>query len=212
MSTRGAMVTEIEGDLGRTDLTAYIATKISQAIKQYHARRFSFNLSRDTTIATVVDQHGYTTCAGDFTALADVIEFENVSINDSNQIYTLEHVRYPELANYLRNDDSSGIPTCWTWYAGEFLVYPKPDAVYTINFDAHYKVAEPASDGETGNKWMTDAYDLIMHSAKRRIYQSRIRNPGLANADSVAEQEALLNLHETTVSIESTDKIKGTRF
>ena len=205
MSTRATMEAEIAGDLGRSDLTAYITTKIEAAIDLHKKHRFWFNDSRSMTITTVAGTTEYTPSD-------EIIELDEVSIIDGTNNHVLDYVTYINLADSLRSNTSQTRPYSYTRYAKKVILYPPPDAVYTVNLDGLFGAVKPATDTEANNVWMVEAYALIMHTAKRMIYQSRIRNPGLAQADGMAEKEALDDLWVKTSKRRSSGCIEGTPF
>ena len=188
MSTLGTMKQEIADDLGRSDLSSYIATCISRAIEREQTTRYWFNESRDLTFSTVAGTYTYDTfSSGPVTSLDDVLTIDYLWVEDGTSRWLLENVPYDQIEASLYQSTQSK-PYMWTEYGQKIWLYPIPNDTYTIRASAHYKVAEPSSDSETGNVWMTDGYSMIMNLAKAIIYSSRVRDVNKAQIDNLAYQ------------------------
>ena len=62
------------------------------------------------------------------------------------------------------------------WIDQELSFYTVPNAPRTIRLVGALKKAAPASDGETGNVWMTEAFELIRCHAKGLLYSHVIKS------------------------------------
>lgn len=188
MSTLGTMKQEIADDLGRSDLSSYIATCISRAIEREQTTRYWFNESRDLTFSTVAGTYTYDTfSSGPVTSLDDILTIDYLWVEDGTSRWLLENVPYDQIEASLYQSTQSK-PYMWTEYGQKIWLYPIPNDAYTIRASAHYKVAEPSSDTETGNVWMTDGYSMIMNLAKAIIYSARVRDLNKAQVDNLAYQ------------------------
>ena len=185
MTTLGTMKDEIAGDLGRSDLSSYIETCIKRAIEQEQRTRYWFNVTRDLAFTTTAGTYRYSSfSSGPITNFSDVIGIDAVWLEESNGTrHELVQSSYEDIEALTDNTNSRGRPRDYAVRNNEIWLYPIPDQAYTIRVAAHYRVAAPASDTETGNPWMTHAYSVILPLAKSIIYQSRVRNYNAAKAD-----------------------------
>jgi len=214
MSTLADMKAEIAADIGRSDMTDYIATVISKAIARMQRKRFWFNETRDLTFDTVAGTYQYDTfTSGPVTSLDDVLEIDDVWLEDGG-IRKAPLVRIPyEDMEYLTDSNSSqGRPYNWCRYGKKLWLLNKPDQAYTMRVAGHYKVAEPSSDTETDNVWMNDGYDMILSLAKTILYQSRVRNEKFAALDYTAFQAEYRRLRAESTDRMASGFIKPTEF
>lgn len=217
MSTLGAMITRIAGDLGRSDLSSAngpIQVAIQDAITFYQPQKFFFNDNDHVTFNTVVDQIEYDDDDTSTVEWTDWYDLKDIFLEEaSGKRHKLIEKDYDEIMLLTDSESSSSRPTNYCRYAESLYLYPKPDlATYLIRPSGHYKIAYPASSGEASNPWMTKAYDLILHSAKRRLYSDRIKNQKMANDMGSAELLALEQLHDQTVKKRRTSRIKSKPF
>lgn len=210
MTTLGAMTTEIEGDLGRTDFSGtngVIETKIREAILFFQPQHFYFNDNDALSYNTVVNQVKYTDTY-EWYDLKEVF-LENVA----GQRYVLTLKDYSNIMILTDGSSSSSQPLSYARYLEATYLYPKPNlATYTIRQAGHYKIDPPASSGEAANPWMTKAYDLIMHEAKRRIYVDRLKDRDKANSQAAMVAVALEQLNDQTVKKRRTSRIRSNPF
>jgi len=213
MSTLGTMKQEIAGNLGRSDLSSYIATYIDRAIEREQTTRYWFNESRDLTFSTVAGTYTYDTFStGPVTSLDDVLTIDYLWVEDGTSRWLLENVPYDQIEASLYQSTQSK-PYMWTEYGEKIWLYPIPNDTYTIRASAHYKVAAPSSDTETGNVWMTDGYSMILSLAKALIYSAHIRDMNKAQMDNIAYQaEKSRLIAETNRRLGVNQPIDPTRF
>ena len=212
MTTLAQMKAEIAADLGRSDLTTYIASAISDAIEEHQSMRFWFNESRNMVLETTSGTARYSSLtSGPVSSLDDVVQIDSIWSEDGQNRYRLSERPYEEL-ELMDGATTTSRPWEWTRYGSELWLYPTPDDTYTIRIFGHYKVAKPASDSETGNVWMTTAYRMILAYAKSRIYQRRIRNPEFAQADWLDYQAQLHRLIAEGGKKLGSGFIEATRF
>lgn len=217
MTTLGAMITRIAGDLGRTDFSSangVIQTAIEEAIAFYQPQSFFFNDNDNITFNTVAEQSAYDDDDTTIVEYTDWYNLKTIMLEEaSGRVHELTPMDYVELRMLTDTESSSSMPTHYCRYAEKIYLYPKPDlATYEINPVGHYKIAAPATSGEILNPWMTKAWDLIMHSAKRRIYMDRLKDVGKAQIQGTLEIGALEQLVDQTGKKRRTGRIKSDRF
>lgn len=210
MTTRAIMKAEIADDLTRSDLNDAIASAINSAIQFYQVRRFYFNESRDLTFSTVIGQARYATA--DSQNIPKFITLDGVfaAVNGHNRELCPMGVQSFEILN--DNSASTGEPYSYCYFNVGFGLYPIPNAVYVVRPIGHVLKDAPADDAETGNVWMTDAYQLIRRRASADVALTKMRNTGLAQVLALAGDAELERLVEETSRRVATGKIKATSF
>lgn len=200
MTTLGAMISEIESDMERSDTTA-IRTKIAAAIRQYSPKRFWFNESRSVTFDTVAstDIYSFTTIGTEFYKIDGI--FITIAAGDVRE---LQRVDYSYLERTASADTTTGEPDVYAYINRAIRLWRNPDAIYSTRILGHVKLAAPATDDEADNLWMTEAYDLIMCRAKAELYAHRYEDPNNAAVMQQAEASALKRLLGNT-----TDKVQA---
>lgn len=217
MSTLGEMITDIQTDIGRTDLSATngpIHNKILAAISDLQPKRFFFNEDDTQTFPTVANQVRYgdddVPDAPDWT---DWYQLDQVFLEESSgQRHTLLPMDFEELKLLTDTPSGSSRPVRYARRNDAMYLYPKPDAVYTIRLSGHYKVEPPESSGEANNKWMTKAYYAVKHLAKAKLYAQLIRNFDMAKAEMMEHANQLDLLYVATTNKKATGKIQPTQF
>lgn len=217
MTTLGTMITKIEGDLGRTDFSSAngpIQMAIQEAIEFYQPQSFYFNDNDHITFNTVVDQVEYDDDDTATVEWTDWYDLKDIFLEEaSGKRHKLVEKAYDEIMLLTDTESSSSRPTSYARYAESLYLYPKPDlATYLIRPSGHYKIAYPASSGEASNPWMTKAWDLILHGAKRRLYIDRLKDVDKAKMQGLMEASALEQLHDQTVKKRRTSRIKSKPF
>lgn len=208
MTTLAAMIAEIESDTERSDTTA-IRSKISAAIRHYQPTRLFFNESRDVTFTTVIGQTEYTFASDIGT---EFYKIDGVWLTQGTNVYQLRRCDYRALEILLDGNSTSSQPTSFAWIDRQMRLYPEPNDAYTVRVTGHIKLAAPASDAESGNAWMTEAYDLIMARAKAELYAHRWEDPANAQIMRVAEMDALDRLVGAGAMKIGTGNIRPTQF
>lgn len=169
MTTLATMKARIASDLARPDLTTQIGSAIEDAIDHFRTTRFYFNETRDETFATVVDQAVYS--SSDDSAIPLFFAIDEIFLVNSGQNRRLKRDDPQELEWMSDTTGTSGEPYRWAWFDQSIRLYPIPDSTsYTIRPVGAIEKASPASEDETGNVWMTDAYSLILCRAKWELY------------------------------------------
>jgi hypothetical protein len=203
MSTKQAMIAEIESDTERSDTTA-IGLKIDAAIRFYQPKRFWFNESRDVTFDTVAStaSYSYSTIGSEFYKL------DGVFLTSGSEVIELCRANYTDLETA---DADTGVPSRYAYVNRALRIHSSPDDVYAVRLTGHIKIAVPATAEEAANAWFTEAYDLIMAHAKAELYAHRWEDPASASVQQViaaAELQKLLSATHDNVALghlEATD-------
>ena len=202
----------IADDLARPDLATQIAAAITEAITHYATTRFYFNETRTTTFDTVAAQSTYD--VDDDANIPLWLEIDQMYVTDSGgSVFPLgQQSDIVDLQWLLGNGAASGRPHSWAYYDQSFVFYPIPDDVYTITPIGHIEIAEPASDSEASNKWMTEAYELIRCRAKAYLFAHVIHQAEEAGLAQQAEQQALDRLLSKTARKTGVGRIYSSEF
>lgn len=94
----------------------------------------------------------------------------------------------------IQQSTLTGRPTAWAESDGAILLYPIPDAIYTLSLYGIADLGVPAST----NEWTTEAYELIANSAAKRMCMQYLRDPEGAAIYKLAEADALSQLRAET--------------
>lgn len=190
MTTRADMIAEMESDMERSDSAAFI-NKINAAIRQYQPKRFWFNESRSVTFNMVAstDTYSFATIGTEFYRIDGVF----VAIA-SGDVREMDRVDYSAIEAMADSDTTTGEPSVYAYVARGLRFWRPPDDTYSARLVGHVKLAPPASDDETDNLWMDEAYDLIMCRAKAELYAHRYEDPNQAAIMRAAETDALSRL------------------
>lgn len=211
MTTLTVLKARIADDLDRTDISSQIASAITDAIEHYKNDRLFFNETRSSTFVTVAAQSRYT--VADDTDIPLWFDLDAVFMTDSTR--EIDMAQYdPVQMEYLLGQTSpgSGLPYAYAYFDSSFWFYPVPDDVYTVRPMGAIEKAAPASDGETGNVWMTEAFELIRCRAKVYLAAHVINDPNLAMIMTQAEQSALERLQRKTSKRIATGRIEPTAW
>lgn len=209
MTTLALLKAEIADDLERSDLTTEIAAEIPRAIRHYQTRRFWFNESRDETFSTVSGQRLYS--SSDDAAIPKFITLDQVTLLYGTSLEDLERIQPREWEGLVANG-ATGRPTCWTYFNRQIGLYVIPDAAYTVRLIGHIMLDAPASDSETGNLWMTEAFDLLRARVCAMLYLRKLRRPDLAQGHRLVEEDELKRMHIESASRIGTGYIIPTEF
>jgi len=212
MSTLAIMKARIADELSRSDLTSQIALAISDAIAAYEDERFLFNESRNVVFSTTASQEFYDSTDAAAIGTINKIDYAVVTVNGD-----VQELRYqtPEDMEHLSDGvPATGAPWDYTFYDQQIRLYPTPDAAYTVRFAANVIAAAPASDGETGNPWMTYAERLIRSRAKNELALHVTKDMEEAQRMAVAVQEAYDQLKGRTNMLTQTPggRVKSMEF
>jgi len=193
MTTRDTMVGRIQDETRRTDanFTAIIVEHIEDAITLYQSKRLWFNESRDVTFSTVADQPEYDFGAGlDITT--EFYQIDKAVLEEASKDYTLDPRPYTELETLIDGSSTSSRPGNYAYVNRALVLYPVPDAVYTVRLTGHVKLAAPAAGSTTGNEWMTEAFSLIHFRALGSLFDTVIHGQGSLEKAAIAYQREAL--------------------
>ncbi len=209
--TFNGLVAQIADDLARSDLTTQIGDAILTAIKTRKVRRWYWNETRTTTFATVAGQSNYATA--DNPNIPLFLEIDDFFVTDSSgSVWPMGEQSDPlDLQWLLGNGASTGRPYEWAYYNSSFILYPIPDAVYTMTPMGHIEIAAPAGD-DAGNVWMTEAFELLRSDAKAYLYTHTIKDSEQAATAVDAAQGAKGTLNSATNRRTATGSIQRTSF
>lgn len=208
MATFGELVSNISGDMNRTDLDESIERYINRSIK-YYSRQDPFYFNEATgTFSTVASQFIYTE---DDTQLTDIdkILMVKIEINTSTNIeLTPRTFQYVQRINV---NNSPGQPFDYAYYNNSFYIYPVADQAYTVTVYYNKSYAELSNDSDS-NDFTTEAEDLIEARTRWYLYSQVIRNQEGAQNAKQEELDAVSNLRTATLRKTGSGKIHSTQF
>lgn len=210
MTTLTIMKARIATELRRSNIASQIASAISSAIGAYQAERWLFNERRDATFATVASQEFYS--ASDDADIGLLVKIDYAKVIVGTTAYSLlpdDPARMEGLSDSATN---TGQPSTYCVYDEQIRLYPVPDGVYTVRLAGHFIAAEPATDDEASNPWMTTGERLIRSRAKWELATHVIRDPQLAADMETATMEAWTDLKRRTTRLVGTGRIKPMGF
>jgi len=210
--TLGGLKAKIADDLARSDISTQIEDAVATSIQFFQKKRFYFNETRTATFSTVAAQSFYS--ASDDADIPKFLKLDGVFVTDSGgEVSELTPTDAVSLQALLDANPSSGVPTDYAWFDQGFILYPVPDAAYTVTPMGHYELAAPASDNETGNAWMTDAFEMIRSHAKAYLYTHVIKNAPDKRAEMIdAAAGGKNSLADATNRRKATGQIARTQF
>ncbi|MDR3469831.1 MAG: hypothetical protein P4M07_28205 [Xanthobacteraceae bacterium] len=210
MTTLADIEARIASDLTRSDLTSQIANAVSDAIDFYQRGRFWFNVTRLQTFSTVAGQQAYG--ASDLSIIPNIIRVDALFILQSGTTTTYPLDRFePADFEVIAITMGGGKPTAFTCVDQQILLWPVPNAVYTMRLHCHYKL--PALVNPTdSNAWVTDAEELIRCHAKLLLYTDV-----LDDEEGMQRMQAKIPLLVDALKYEtsarrSSGQIQGTEF
>ena len=185
MSTLAIMKARIASELRRQNIADQIAAAITTAIDAYETEFGAKMQSRSLTVTTVAGQEFYTT------GLSTLLRIDYVTLLVGNSIFELDFMHPATMEAASTNGTYTGQPGHWTWFAEQLRLYPVPaDSGQTVRIGGLVQVAAPASDGESGNSWMTLYERLIRCRAKWELATHVIRDQQLKSDMAEATEEA----------------------
>lgn len=201
----------IATDLTRSDLDAQTKSAIQDAIKAYETERFWFNQTRKLTFSTVAGQFNYGAAA--LAQIPNVIEYDEVFLYDPGAPTTKAALVKQEVDNFewLIGSTAAGRPTDYCYSEGELLLWPTPNAIFTVRPIMHYRLSALVGDGDS-NAWTNEAENLIRAHAKMILCANVVEDD--AGASRMQAQIPFLKsrLDEETTSRMATGTIRGTDF
>lgn len=212
MSTLGILKERIASELRRDDLSTAtefrvlaqvsdIEDAIRTAIKEYEHEQLYFMQSRGAVLFnTVASQNIYTEADEADIARITKIEFGYAIIGG------MSIKLWPRRADLMEGSNTGnnallGQPAFYSWYSEAIRIEPIPNDVFALRFGCFLKIAAPASDSETGNRWMVDGELLIRCRAKAELYAHVIKDDAKAQAQYTLAAAALKTLHDKTADL-----------
>lgn len=180
MSTYTQLQSRIADDINRTDLTTQIAQCILLAIQHYKSERMWFNETNTTLTATASQAY--------VTAPTDIVLIDHFYITISGVNIELVPAAIQDIIEY--RPSTNGRPLAFSYYQNRFELDRKSDSTYSMPL---YYVKELAalSAASDSNGWTTDAEDLVVFHAEKKIYANVIKDQGKAAVAQAQEMAAL---------------------
>lgn len=198
----------IATDLTRTDLASQIQNAIQDAIKHYEHDRFWFNTTRALTFATVNAQSAYG--ASDLAQIPTLIRIDHLFLPLGNSVFDLDYYE-PDQFEYIAANGAPGKPTCYTYVDSQILLWPVPNAVYTLRPHMHYRLSA-LSNSTDSNAWCNEAEQLIRTHAKLILYMDVLEDNDGAGRMQAKIQSLKDKLDFESSARESSGRIRGTDF
>ncbi len=205
--TLGDLINRIALELARTDLKIQIGNAVSDAVRHYSAERFWFNQSRNLTFATVPGRQAYG--ADDNDVIPNLIKIDQLFF--SNDKYPLDRYSATDWEMVNSGQSGGGRPFAFTYTDQQILLYPAPDAVYTMRLYAHYRLPAMSADTDS-NAWTTDGERLVRAYAKHLLYLDTLEDDQAATRMQPVIENALSDLRAETSSRMGTGRIRPTQF
>jgi hypothetical protein len=164
--------TSIANDLTRGDLDAQIKKAVLDAVRTHAVSRFWFNVTRRKTFETDAGRAGYG--AADLAEIPDLIAIEALYLFDGASRFPLDFWQIDHF-EMLSVSPSQGRPTCYTRADGEILLWPTPNAAWTLRPHIHFRFPELVRD-EDSSPWTNEAEQLIRAQAKWFLYANVIED------------------------------------
>lgn len=192
MSTYTQLQSRIADDLNRTDLTTQIAQCILLAIEHYKHERMWFN-ETSTTLTAVVS-------SAQVTAPSDILLIDRLYITISGTNIELMPQDMNSVLEY--RPATNGRPRAFAYYGNRFELDRKCDTAYSLPL-YYVKQLTALSAGSDTNGWTTDAEDLVVFHAEKKLYANVIKDQskaGVAQAQEIAALQALRALRNARTS------------
>ena len=180
----GTMVSRIDREIRRDNLTADIKDSIVDAIRHYENERFSFNEQSSVVVTTASSPYLSALPAG-------IISLDRVELDQGGSRYPVDPKSYTWITD-VDNGNSLGPPYDYALYQGNMRMYPVPDQAYSIHLSYQVQLTEVSASATSTatNAWMTVAEPIIRSHAKGLIFLHRLRNQSEAQAmEYIASKE-----------------------
>lgn len=187
--TLGELKARVADELNRDDLTTQIATSVTAAIYQWGATRFWKTESAQTSTTTLGGQYA------DVPAGMRVVDIVQVQVGGT--WYPLKARTLAEIEDWHGAASNQGQPTDYAIEGTRVRLYPAAADAYALAFTGIFSLPALADDDDT-NFWTEEAADLIVATAKYRLYRDVIRDAEAMTFAKAAENEALEYLRDET--------------
>lgn len=186
MATYAQILTRIKLDLNRDDMDS--SDELEQALTdavagaiEFHAdEQFWFNRASGT---------GNTTADDATLTMPTGIRVPNVVAYLGSELQQVP-------LDTIEHRTETGIPTKWAENEGTIQLWPIPDGAYAIYVYGLATAEAPASS--SSNIWTTEAADLVVATAKKRLFRGALRDIEGAQLAAIEEDEALTKLRRET--------------
>jgi hypothetical protein len=237
MANFGTMAQRIKDEILRdTSVDATYAKKaIVSAIDFYKYHRFWFNES-NFLLSTVDGTNGYSpVSSGTAGYPRDLISIDHLSLLDGSTITTINKVGIQEFRERRTSTTTEGKPLYWAFHGELLLLYPTPDAVYTVTGHSVRELAvdDPGTgtvyapsilpiyeggvwvfEDADGNAltdactsaWFVEGEQLIRAKAKSIVYKEVLKDAKSADVEERAAGLAFINLKGATDRFEMPDR------
>jgi hypothetical protein len=208
MSTFQDIQNRIASDLMRTDLTSQIANAVTDAIQFYERQRFWFNVTRLLTFSTNPSQSAYT--GTDLAQIPHIVKIDALFLPQNTSIYPLDRYEPPDF-EVVSAAQGGGRPTCFTYSDQSILLWPIPDAAYTMRLHCHFKFPQLVNPTDT-NPWVNEAEQLIRTHAKALIHTDVLEDDEAAQRQLNKVPGLIDDLKYEASARRANGEIKGTDF
>jgi len=209
LKTLSDMKERIADELMRDDLTTNIERAISEAIEFHQKRRYWFNETKDLTFPTVSGQGTYD--YEDDTLIPFLYDLDALFVEFSGNNQELRRIM-PDEWEVLTSTATTGQPYLYSYINKKIMMYPTPNAAWTVRVFGHVKISAPSDDTTTGNFWMNDAEAMVRHRAKGILWRDVIYDAEKAAMAFAAEEEAVRSADGLTDKMIRTGRLVPTIF
>lgn len=207
------LINRIASDLTRDDLTgdsltSPIANAVGDTIRFYARERFWFNQTRLQTFNTVNAQQTYT--SSDLSIIPNIIRVDHLFLPQGVSIYPLDRYEPADFEVISSASTGGGRPTGFCYSDQTILLWPIPNAVFTMKLHCFYKLTYPNLSDT--NAWTDDAEELVRTHAKMLLYMDVLEDDANAQRMSAKIPALLAGLRSETAARMATGMIRGTDF
>lgn len=202
MATLGDLKTRIARELDRTDLSDVISSAIAQSIEHYASTRFWFN--EDSQAAATTPGIEFVSIQTGGPRVEDI-----VNITVAGFRYALRKRSLPEIDAWLGASAGTGQPTDYCRFGDQFILYPRPNAIYTLTARGVFDVLPALVSDDISNAWTNAGADLIAARSRQTIYRDVLIDTEAETLANYAKGEAKRALIGDTVRRVATGRVRG---
>lgn len=200
--------TQIADELFRDDLTNQIASAVNRAIEHYAAKRFWFTEQRVTGVC--VPDNEYMAYPMGLRVL-DAVFVAN-GISGAPPGYPLLKKSEAEIEEFFQAVGTPTQPMLYCTIGEQIRLYPQPNLAYPLTFVGIFDVAPALVNPTDVNAWSVVGQDLICARAKYTINRDILRDAQGAQADLLAQTEALGRLNAETARRVGTSRFISSEY
>lgn len=166
-----------------SDISSQIAQCVLLAIKHYRHERLWFNETSATSTTTA--------SSAQVAAPSDIVEVDRLYIVISSRNIEL----IPKDLNTILEcrPTTNGQPRAYAYYRNQFELDRPAASAYTLLLYYIKELTELSADADT-NGWTTDAEDLIVFHAEKKLYANVVKDMAKAAQADAQERAALTAL------------------